>query len=256
MLVAVIGIDCGALCILHVFANYQIPCLLFRVHYIRVCHQSLIPKLNSVCQHNVRMLSTNMSNGWLFKFTCITYTSDSGHTTCITYTSDSGQSTCITYTSDSGHCMHYIHFRQWTVCMHYIHLRQWTLCALHTLQTANSLCALYTLQTADTLCALYIIQTADSLHALDTLQTADSLHALDTLQTADSLQALDTLPTVDSLHVNNTKFLSHERCHLMMGTEWFPETLCFLSELTQLTAREDFITSCHMFVRANIPLLG
>jgi hypothetical protein len=33
-------------------------------------------------------------------------------------------------------------------------------------------------------------------------------------------------------------------CHLMMGTEWFPETLCFLSELTRLTAREDFITSC------------
>jgi hypothetical protein len=30
----------------------------------------------------------------------------------------------------------------------------------------------------------------------------------------------------------------------MMGTEWFPETLCFLSELTRLTAREDFITSC------------
>jgi hypothetical protein len=27
----------------------------------------------------------------------------------------------------------------------------------------------------------------------------------------------------------------------MMGTEWFPETLCFLSELTRLTAREDFI---------------
>jgi hypothetical protein len=32
--------------------------------------------------------------------------------------------------------------------------------------------------------------------------------------------------------------------HLMMGTERFPETLCFLSELTRLTAREDFITSC------------
>jgi hypothetical protein len=30
----------------------------------------------------------------------------------------------------------------------------------------------------------------------------------------------------------------------MMGTEWFPETWCFLSELTRLTAREDFITSC------------
>jgi hypothetical protein len=30
----------------------------------------------------------------------------------------------------------------------------------------------------------------------------------------------------------------------MMGTEWFPETLCFLSELTRLTAQEDFITSC------------
>jgi hypothetical protein len=30
----------------------------------------------------------------------------------------------------------------------------------------------------------------------------------------------------------------------MMGTEWFPETLCFLSELARLTAREDFITSC------------
>jgi hypothetical protein len=27
----------------------------------------------------------------------------------------------------------------------------------------------------------------------------------------------------------------------MMGTEWFPETLCFLSELTRLTAWEDFI---------------
>jgi hypothetical protein len=30
----------------------------------------------------------------------------------------------------------------------------------------------------------------------------------------------------------------------MMGTERFPETLCFLSELTRLTAREEFIASC------------
>jgi hypothetical protein len=30
----------------------------------------------------------------------------------------------------------------------------------------------------------------------------------------------------------------------MMGTEWFPKMLCFLSELTWLTAQEDFITSC------------
>jgi hypothetical protein len=27
----------------------------------------------------------------------------------------------------------------------------------------------------------------------------------------------------------------------MMGTERFPETLCLLSELTRLTAREDFV---------------
>jgi hypothetical protein len=30
----------------------------------------------------------------------------------------------------------------------------------------------------------------------------------------------------------------------MMGTERFPETLCLLSELTWLTAREDFIATC------------
>jgi uncharacterized Zn-finger protein len=30
----------------------------------------------------------------------------------------------------------------------------------------------------------------------------------------------------------------------MMGTERFPETLCLLSELTRLTAREDFIATC------------
>ena len=30
----------------------------------------------------------------------------------------------------------------------------------------------------------------------------------------------------------------------MMGTERFPETLCFLSELTRLTAREDYIATC------------
>jgi hypothetical protein len=33
--------------------------------------------------------------------------------------------------------------------------------------------------------------------------------------------------------------------HLKMGTERFPETLCFLSDLTQLTAREEFIAICH-----------
>jgi hypothetical protein len=31
--------------------------------------------------------------------------------------------------------------------------------------------------------------------------------------------------------------------HLKMGTERFPETLCFLSDLTRLTAREEFITN-------------
>jgi replication fork clamp-binding protein CrfC len=30
----------------------------------------------------------------------------------------------------------------------------------------------------------------------------------------------------------------------MMGTERFPETLCLISELTRLTAREDFIATC------------
>jgi hypothetical protein len=43
-------------------------------------------------------------------------------------------------------------------------------------------------------------------------------------------------------------------CHLRMGTEWLPETLCFLSELTRLTAREDFIT--HSFNVMNLSIIA
>jgi hypothetical protein len=57
------------------------------------------------------------------------------------------------------------------------------------------------------------------------------------------LRATTTLPALE-VYIQAKMGNKAYQFHLKMGTERFPETLCFLSDLTQLTAREEFTAIC------------